>query len=297
MKKIDVSAVTSSIGFPVKSGSLTHIQSAYQEAIAELGKAIAGSSYASDKAYILNGCVNGGSGGNYVISAGAVLFNGEVYLVDAAAFATTGSNVAVGVISTTFFAASNADPVEFTDGVLRNVHQIRKIVLQAGLSGSGIANYLDFIDVTRKLQGSIGEIKIWKFTGALATYFTSGLGIHPWTIGWAIADGNNGTEDMGGYLPVGYKASDSDYNTPYTSVGGSKTKTLVQGNLPAVSIDVPIPQAITSFDANGTGLITTGNNGVDTTDGPTLHSALLGSSDPFNVLNPYKTVLYVQRIS
>lgn len=298
MRKIDVSAVTSSIGLPIKSGTLSHMQSAYQEALGALGKGLAGSSYDPTKVYVLNGCVNSGSGSNYIISAGAVFFNNEVYLVDAATFTTSGANVAVGVVTTSFFSDVTADPVEFTDGVLRNIHQIRKIVMQAGLSGSGAANFLDFIDVTRKLQGSVGEIKIWKFTGLLATYFDgTGLGIHPWTTGWAIANGSNGTEDMGGFVPVGYKAADTDYDTPYTDSGGSKTATLAQANLPAVSIDVPVTAADTSQDDTGSGRFAMGSTGTDAGPYPTLHSANLGSGTAFDIRQPYKTVLYVQRIA
>lgn len=147
MKKLDVSAVTSSIGLPVKSGSLSHVQAAYQEALGELAKAIAGTGYDPTKVYILNGCANTGSGSNYVISAGSVFFNGEVYLVDATSFTISGPNVAVGLRTLTFFTAANADPVQFTDGITRTIHQIWKIVPQSGLSGSGAGNYLDWVQL------------------------------------------------------------------------------------------------------------------------------------------------------
>lgn len=146
MKKLDLSAISSSNGMPQKSGVLEHIQSAYQEAIAATIKALLGSTtYNAAKAYVLHGVVNSGSGSNYSISAGAIFYNGEVFLVDAATFTITGANVAVGVISTTYYSATNADPVIFTDGVSRNIHQIRKIVMQPGLSGSGAADFVDFI--------------------------------------------------------------------------------------------------------------------------------------------------------
>jgi hypothetical protein len=143
MKKLDTSAVNSTNGLPVKSGTLDHIQNAYAEAVAEAVKGMVGSIYSSVLMYVLNGCKNTGSGSNYIISAGSVFIGGEVYLVDAATFTITGSNVAVGSIVTTFFSASNADSVTFTDGVARNIHQIRKIVFAPGLSGSGAADYED----------------------------------------------------------------------------------------------------------------------------------------------------------
>jgi len=156
MKHVKTDSISTTVGFPVKSGTLQHIQAAYGEAISEVVKAITGYNYDPTKAYILNGCVNSGSGSNYIISAGSVFLNGEVYLVDAATFTLSGSNVAVGKITESFFSAFNADSVEFTDGTLRNVHQILKMVIQAGLSGSGDANFLDFV----RLNLNIAQINL-----------------------------------------------------------------------------------------------------------------------------------------
>lgn len=148
MRKLDVSAITAAIGLPVKSGTLSHVQLAYQEALGEIVKAITGYGYDPTKVYVLNGCVNSGSGSNYVISAGSVFFNGEVFLVDATSFTISGPNVAVGIKTLTYFTATNADPVQFTDGATRTIHQIWKIVPQAGLSGSGAADYANWVQMS-----------------------------------------------------------------------------------------------------------------------------------------------------
>lgn len=145
MRNLNVSEVSAATGLPVKSGTFIHLQLAYREALAGIGKAITGIGYDPAKVYILNGCVNSGSGSNYNISAGAVFFNGEVYVVDAATFTITGPNVAVGVVTKTYFTGANADPVEFTDGVTRTIHEIWKMVAQAGLSGSGAANFTAWV--------------------------------------------------------------------------------------------------------------------------------------------------------
>lgn len=155
MKKLDLSAVTSSVGMPQKSGVLDHIQSAYQETIAELAKSLIGSAgYDPTKAYVLSGCVNSGTFPVYTITAGAIFYAGEIYLVDAASFTVSGANVGVASIVTSYFSASNADPVVFTDGNSRNVHEIRKIAFAGGLSGSGIADVsaLKFISVVQSSE-------------------------------------------------------------------------------------------------------------------------------------------------
>lgn len=141
MRNLDVSPVTNAIGLPLKSGSLAHIQNAYKEAIAEAVKGYVGSGYNNGTVYILQGLVNSGSGSNFNISAGSVFYNGEVYLVDAANFTTSGSQVAVCKVITTYFTGTNADGVQFTDGNVRNIHEIRKVQIVADLAGSGIANY------------------------------------------------------------------------------------------------------------------------------------------------------------
>lgn len=147
MRNLNVSNVSASIGLPVKSGTLIHLQLAYREVLAGIGKAITGTGYDPTKVYILNGCVNSGSGSNYNISAGVVFFNGEVYLVDAATFTISGPNVAVGIVTKTYFTGANADPVQFTDGVTRTIHEIWKMVPQSGLSGSGAANFLSWVQL------------------------------------------------------------------------------------------------------------------------------------------------------
>jgi hypothetical protein len=156
MKKLDLSAVTTAIGLPVKSGSLAHIQSAYQEAVA---------GYNPSVMYILNGVVNSGSGSSYNISAGSVFFNGEMYLVDAATFTLTGGNQAIGVLNVTYQTGTDADGVEFTDGIVRNIHEIRRVQLTQGLGGAGMANFNDF----QRIYSNIPPLTLTQGTGISIT--------------------------------------------------------------------------------------------------------------------------------
>lgn len=140
MRKLDVSAVSNTNALPIKSGTLTHIQLAYQEAITAICNNLLGAQISPVIPYVLYGCGNTGSELNYIIGAGAIYYAGEIYLVPTVTFTAPGGQVAVGTIATTFN-NTNADPVTFTDGVSRNIHQIRQIVFAAGVSGSAQMDY------------------------------------------------------------------------------------------------------------------------------------------------------------
>lgn len=131
---------------PLKAGTLVHLQLAYQEALTALGNAVVGRLQDLNNLYVLYGCVNSGSGLTYNISAGAIYYNGEVYLVDAVAFTAAAGQVAVGNIVTTQYNV-NADPVTFTNGQSYNIHNIQKIVFSAATAGSGIGDFSNLLQV------------------------------------------------------------------------------------------------------------------------------------------------------
>lgn len=149
MRKVDVSSVNSTTGMPVKSGTIDHLQLAYQEVLTSIAKNLIGRDNDTTRAYILFGLVNSGSTGSMNVSAGAVYFNGEVFLVDA--FTLTVAQTAVASIATTYY-STNADPVTFTDGVQRNVHQIRKITFSDAASGSGLFDFGDMVNTRLPLK-------------------------------------------------------------------------------------------------------------------------------------------------
>ncbi|MCC8426581.1 hypothetical protein [Mucilaginibacter sp. UR6-11] len=237
MKKLDLAPIAPGISMYVKGGTLSFLQLAFQEPIAECEKSRIGSSYDSTKGYILNGCLNSGSGSNYVISAGSVFFNGEVYIVPAASFTISGPNVAVGVITTTQFIA-DADPTDFTDGNQRNVHNIRQINFQSGLSGSGAFDFNNAVNLLYRPIGAIGQTIIWKMPGAgsqntlLATYFDAGTGngIHPLTLDWKI------DATMSGHVAAGYLSGDPTYGTLGANKGAD-TYQIAATDLPTLSTD------------------------------------------------------------
>ncbi len=132
MKILDISSITDSSEFPLKRGTLQFLQDAHKETLAATIIALIGAAYSPATVYVLNGVVNSGT---------YPFYNGEVYLVDATTFTALGTNVGVFSIGVTQY-TTDADPVTYTDSAIRNVHNIRKIVVSQGASGSTFADYL-----------------------------------------------------------------------------------------------------------------------------------------------------------
>lgn len=156
MKKLDVSSVTNSAQMKLKSGTLQFLQDANAEALAAICQGLIGSAYSASQVYILWGCVNSGSGTSYVISAGAVFYAGEIYLVDAATFTLSG-NVAIFSPITTQYQV-NADPMTFSDSSVHNIHNIRKMRIIGGTTGTidylAAKGILEFVPAQLNLTGT-----------------------------------------------------------------------------------------------------------------------------------------------
>lgn len=131
MNVLDTSSITDASEFPVKQGTLVFLQAAYTQIVAALTQALLSPSYNPGTIYILYGVLNSGTGAFYNISAGAIFYEGEIYLVPATSFTATGSNVGVFNIFITQF-TTDADPVTFSDMTVRNVHNIRQIQIIQG---------------------------------------------------------------------------------------------------------------------------------------------------------------------
>lgn len=140
MKKLEIAPYTSSsVGFPVKQGTWDFLQLAFQEAIAaSIIAPLSGfvSPYDPTVVYILYGCVATGST-TTSITAGAIFFNGEIYLVPAQSFSSpaNGNTTVANLLTTQYL--TNADPVQFTDGNNHNVHNIRTVQWAWAASGTG----------------------------------------------------------------------------------------------------------------------------------------------------------------
>ncbi len=89
---------------------------------------------------VLFGCDNSDSP-DADISAGAVFYNGEIYLCPAFVDATITNDI-VGTITTAYDAL---DPLLFSDGNSYDVHQVKTIVWSDAVSGSGDIDYADLV--------------------------------------------------------------------------------------------------------------------------------------------------------
>lgn len=205
MRKIITSNITTLASMPVKSGSLTHIQNAYTELINALAGSLVGKNYGLIGQYAIIGCNNIDTLPDVDIQAGFILYNGTLYEVDAVAFTPGGGQVAVASIATTYYSASNADPVEFTDGNNHNVHEIKKIVFSSGVSGSGIFDYADlnFVQVPSNIQVSYSSG--WDAgTGTGCFYKRNRDGLVT-VSGTVYANGTPTLTDPLFSLPIGYR--------------------------------------------------------------------------------------------
>jgi len=199
---------------PIKGGTLYHLQQAYKEAIAEAAKGFIGPGYNPGIMYILNGVNNSGSGSNFNISAGSVFYAGEIYLVDAAVFTAGGSLTAVASLDVTYYTGTEADGVEFTDGIVRNVHEIRKIKFQAGSIGSGLSNYYDCV----RINANIPQLNLTG--GGIATIG----GTYPNLSVNVPAPPSPGSVVLqSGFIPIGdiNSSADLDANTALLSGGNN----------------------------------------------------------------------------
>lgn len=126
MKNLLTNSISTTVGFPVKSGTLDFLQTASSEMLNALGRSIIGKDFSSSTPYALYGCNNttaGGTGTLYTIQEGAILWNGVLYLCPGGVITLPAGSTVYITKYTSYVTSAVADPVTFTDGVARNVHQ------------------------------------------------------------------------------------------------------------------------------------------------------------------------------
>lgn len=220
MKRLDTSAITSGVAMPLKSGLLDFLQDAHKDTAKDIVTNLLGFSPDNNQFYILSGCVNSNTAPTYNVSAGVVYYNGEIYEIDAFNFTTSGTQQAYPNIIITQY-TTNADPVTFTDGTPRNVCNIRKINVVGSDTDTGFQIFDNWVKGGAFIYGDTKEIVC--NSSYVATHFDStGLGRKE-RKGWAIMNGNNGTQNDNGRVVIAY-------GTGYTTLeatGGSKNTVLI----------------------------------------------------------------------
>jgi|ERR1700751_472701 len=177
-----------------KTGTQQHIENAVQETGHMLLKTMFPNfADANGDISVLYGCVNTGSGSNYIISAGAISYKSpdmdepELFYVNQSSFTVTGGNAAVAIITTASYTGSSpqgdvADPVGMSDNTTQNIHNIRTITLVNGNSSTTnyIAAYSSFVFFGNEIQtdtsnGQTLDVNItaggpFAYTGLITNY-------------------------------------------------------------------------------------------------------------------------------
>jgi hypothetical protein len=153
MKTVDISNIVEGSRRLGATGiTLLHLAEAIKETTANVIKGIG---VDPSGVVALYGCFNSGIGSNFIISAGAVYYNGEVYDVDAFTGTASGGQTAVISIVTTY---RTEDPVLYSNGQKYPTHAIRKMQWSISTIGSGVADYLGLVRIKDRVNSNLLDV-------------------------------------------------------------------------------------------------------------------------------------------
>ncbi|MGJ1198825.1 phage baseplate protein [Sphingobacterium spiritivorum] len=252
---------------------------------------------------VLSGCeITDHQNGTVSIAPGVVYVSGQIVRFAAAAnIASDGSKCMV---------LSNpvqTDPDDFFDGTTKNTY--KEVFAQIGDTSNqaqqivivnqnlyGIRQYVQDIVLSYGQKGEIKDVYDYDST-FMANFDSSGLGITPKWIGWAIMNGNNGTPNASGRvrLSVGSIVSDGvQYNFENGTMGGTVMHKLTQNQMPKHR----------HGNNHQTEKIGSGNgwwalNRYDGTTNPNVikYSDYQGGDEPHNNMQPYIAIYSVIKIT
>jgi hypothetical protein len=181
MKKIKTTDIIAGSAMPLKSGSLNHLQSAYQEPLIDIIQTFEASNDTEGfpnytTPIIMYGCRWTGTG----VTQGVLVYGSEIYRCQAVNITLGVGQVVIGTITTTYLTATNADPVVFSDATSNNVHEIRQIVWSAGTTGSGDFDLDDCLMWGRWQETTFNSSYISSSSGTL----TLPGGASDWQVRW-----------------------------------------------------------------------------------------------------------------
>ena len=131
MKILDTSLIVDpGVQQPFTGPSLQFIEDSYKEILNALARQ---GIIDSTKVTVLFGCINSTPGTTtFTLTAGALYYNGEIYLVPAATLTTAGNVVVANLLDTNTLGNQT-----FSDGIARTTSHDRTAVFALGVSGSG----------------------------------------------------------------------------------------------------------------------------------------------------------------
>lgn len=143
-------------------------------------------------------------------------------------------------------------------------------ILEALADGATFTNELKVIDTTNAYIA--------------ANFDGTGLGMNE-MLGYAICNGQNGTRDWGGRVPLGYSAS--LYPT-LGATGGTTQETLTIDQIPSHSHTVASYAGALTNASRISSQVTTGIGGAQTSS--------QGGGQPHNNMQPYRVALIVMKL-
>lgn len=166
MKILDTTLIVDpAVQQPFTGPSLKFVEDSYKEALDALARMAI---LDVTKVTVLYGCVNSTPGTTtFTLTAGALYYNGEIYLVPAATLTTAGNVVLANLVDTNTLGNQT-----FSDGIARTTSHDRTAVWALGTSGTGTLSNNSASDFNNiytnnwfKLQITPGYVNSWGDAG------------------------------------------------------------------------------------------------------------------------------------
>ena len=141
---------------------------------------------------------------------------------------------------------------------------------------------LDYIQANIAQSGDIKRIKC-DLAYLTANFETNGLGKNL-RLGWALCNGNNGTDNLTGRVGIGYGLG---YST-IGAIGGEKEHTLTIDEMPAHTHNAPADGG--STNSNGPFFRRESDNTGN------LQTSSAGGGQPHNNMQPYIVQVYIMKL-